>query len=154
MFDMLVMSHSEDLDLVDGGSMNEGYRSAYLGLKGIPKTAESTAVSRDVLIAEETGSRLHICHVSTKNSIEAIRAAKKRGARITAETAPHYFTLTDRACDGYNTNAKMNPPLRDEEDVEAVIEALIDGTIDSIATDHAPHHIDEKEVEFEKARCV
>lgn len=151
MFDMLVMSHSEDLDLVDGGSMNEGYMSAYLGLKGIPKTAESTAVSRDVLIAEETGSRLHICHVSTKNSIEAIRAAKKRGARITAETAPHYFTLTDRACDGYNTNAKMNPPLRDEEDVEAVIEALIDGTIDSIATDHAPHHIDEKEVEFEKA---
>ena len=151
MLDIPVMSHSEDLDLVDGGSMNEGYMSTYLGLRGIPKSAESVAVSRDILLAEELGARLHICHVSTKNSIEAVRAAKARGARITAETAPHYFTLTDKACDGFNTNAKMNPPLRDDEDVEMIIEALCDGTIDAIATDHAPHHIDDKRIEFDKA---
>ena len=151
MFDMPVMSHSEDLSLVDGGSMNEGETSTRLGLRGIPKTAESVAVSRDVLIAEETGARLHVCHVSTKNSIEAVRAAKKRGAQITCETAPHYFSLTDKACEGFCTNAKMNPPLRDAEDVAAVIEGLMDGTIDAIATDHAPHHRDEKEVEFDKA---
>ncbi len=151
MFDMPVMSHSEDLSLVDGGSMNEGETSTRLGLRGIPKTAESVAVSRDVLIAEETGARLHVCHVSTKNSIEAVRAAKKRGAKITCETAPHYFSLTDKACEGFCTNAKMNPPLRDAEDVAAVIEGLMDGTIDAIATDHAPHHRDEKEVEFDKA---
>ena len=151
MFDMPVMSHSEDLSLVDGGSMNEGETSTRLGLRGIPKTAESVAVSRDVLIAEETGARLHVCHVSTKNSIEAVRAAKMRGAKITCETAPHYFSLTDKACEGFCTNAKMNPPLRDAEDVAAVIEGLMDGTIDAIATDHAPHHRDEKEVEFDKA---
>lgn len=151
MFDMPVMSHSEDLSLVDGGSMNEGETSTRLGLRGIPKSAESVAVSRDVLIAEETGARLHVCHVSTKNSIEAVRAAKKRGAKITCETAPHYFSLTDKACEGFCTNAKMNPPLRDAEDVAAVIEGLMDGTIDAIATDHAPHHRDEKEVEFDKA---
>lgn len=151
MLDIPLMAHSEDLDLVDGGSMNEGYMSTYLGLRGIPKSAESVAVSRDILLAEEIGARLHICHVSTKNSIEAVRAAKARGAKITAETAPHYFTLTDKACDGFNTNAKMNPPLRDEEDVAAIIEALCDGTIDAIATDHAPHHVDEKRIEFEKA---
>lgn len=151
MLDMPIMSHSEDLDLVDGGSMNEGYMSTYLGLRGIPKSAESVAVSRDILLAEELGARLHICHVSTKNSIDAVRAAKARGARITAETAPHYFTLTDKACDGFNTNAKMNPPLRDDEDVEMIIEALCDGTIDAIATDHAPHHIDDKRIEFDKA---
>lgn len=151
MIDMPIMSHSEDLSLVDGGSMNDGYMSTYLGLRGIPKSAESTAVSRDILLAEELGAKLHLCHISTKRSIEAIRAAKANGALITAETAPHYFTLTDKACDGFNTNAKMNPPLRDDEDVEAIIEALCDGTIDAIATDHAPHHIDDKLVEFEKA---
>lgn len=151
MFDIPVLSHSEDLELVDEGSMNEGYTSTILGLRGIPKAAESVAVSRDVLIAEEVDGRLHVCHVSTKNAIEAIRAAKARGARITAETAPHYFTLTDQACEGYNTNAKMNPPLRDEEDVAAVIAALQDGTLDAIATDHAPHHRDEKEIEFDQA---
>lgn len=151
MFDIPVMSHSEDLDLVDGGSMNEGYMSTALGLRGIPKAAESVAVSRDVLTAEQVGGRLHVCHVSTRNSIEAIRAAKWRGARITAETAPHYFTLTDEACAGFNTNAKMNPPLRDTDDIAAVIEGLQDGTLDAIATDHAPHHRDEKEVEFEQA---
>lgn len=151
MFDIPVMSHSEDLDLVDGGSMNEGYMSTALGLRGIPKAAESVAVSRDVLTAEQVGGRLHVCHVSTRNSIEAIRAAKRRGARITAETAPHYFTLTDEACAGFNTNAKMNPPLRDADDIAAVIEGLQDGTLDAIATDHAPHHRDEKEVEFAQA---
>ncbi len=151
MLNMPIMAHCEELDLVDGGSMNEGLTSTYLGLRGIPKSAESAAVSRDILLAEELGAQLHICHVSTKNSIEAVRAAKARGARITAETAPHYFTLTDKAVDGFNTNAKMNPPLRDDEDVEAIIEALCDGTIDSIATDHAPHHVDDKRIEFEKA---
>ena len=151
MFDIPVLSHSEDLDLVDGGSMNEGYMSTYLGIRGIPKAAESVAVSRDILIAEEVEGTIHICHVSTKGSIDAIRSAKSRGVKVTAETAPHYFTLTDNACDGYNTNAKMNPPLRNEEDVAAIIEALADGTIDAIATDHAPHHRDEKEIEFDLA---
>ena len=151
MFDIPVFSHSEDLELVDGGSMNEGYMSTVLGLRGIPKAAESVAVSRDVLIAKQVGGRLHVCHVSTRDSIAAIRYAKKSGAQVTAETAPHYFTLTDRACDGFNTNAKMNPPLRDEDDIAAVIEGLQDGTIDAIATDHAPHHRDEKELEFEQA---
>lgn len=148
MFGIPVMSHSEDLDLVDGGAMNDGYMSTYLGLKGIPKCAESAAVARDVLIAEECGGILHVCHVSTAGSIDAIRRAKQRGARITCETAPHYFSLTEKAVDGFNTNAKMNPPLRDESDAEAVKEGLRDGTIDAIATDHAPHDRDEKEIEF------
>lgn len=151
MLDIPIMSHCEDLALVDNGSMNDGYTSTWLGLRGIPKSAESVAVSRDILLAEELDARLHVCHISTKNSIEAIRAAKARGAKITAETAPHYFSLTDEACDKFNTNAKMNPPLRDAEDVEAVISGLCDGTIDAIATDHAPHHIDDKRIEFEKA---
>ncbi len=151
MFDLPVLSHSEDLDLVDGGSMNEGIVSTQLGLRGIPKAAESVAVARDVLIAEEAGAHLHVCHVSTRNSIDCIRQAKKRGAKITCETAPHYFSLTEEAVQGFDTNAKMNPPLRDADDVNAVIEGLADGTIDTIATDHAPHHIDEKNVEFEQA---
>ncbi len=151
MFDLPVFSHSEDLSLVDNGSMNEGYTATVLGLPGIPKAAESVAVSRDVLIAEEVDGRLHVCHVSTKNAIEAIRSAKERGVKVTAETAPHYFSLTEKACEGYNTNAKMNPPLRDAEDVAAVIAALQDGTLDAIATDHAPHHRDEKELEFDQA---
>ncbi len=151
MFDIPVFSHSEDLSLVDGGSMNEGYTATVLGLPGIPKAAESVAVSRDVLIAEEVDGRLHVCHVSTKNAIEAIRSAKARGVKVTAETAPHYFSQTEHGCEGYNTNAKMNPPLRDEEDVAAVIAALKDGTLDAIATDHAPHHRDEKDLEFDQA---
>lgn len=151
MLDIPIMSHCEDLALVDNGSMNDGYTATWLGLRGIPKSAESVAVSRDILLAEELDARLHVCHVSTKNSIEAVRAAKARGAKITAETAPHYFSLTDEACDKFNTNAKMNPPLRDAEDVEAIISGLCDGTIDAIATDHAPHHIDDKRIEFEKA---
>ena len=122
--------------------------STELGLKGIPWVAEDAATARDVMLAEFTGSRLHIAHVSTKGSVEILRAAKKRGVKVTGEAAPHHFMLTDEAVRGYNTNAKMNPPLRSAEDMAAVREGLADGTLDAIATDQAPHHIDEKNVEF------
>jgi len=125
-FDMLVISHSEDLDLVNGGMMNEGETSTRLGLRGNPDIAESIAVARDCAIAEYTGARLHITHVSCAKSVDAIRAAKARGVNVTADTAPHYFSLTDEAVCGYNTNAKMNPPLRTERDVTAIIEGLQD----------------------------
>jgi len=148
MFDITVISHCEDLDLVDEGVMNEGVQSTILGLKGIPSAAESVMVARDVLLSEYTKTPIHIAHVSTEASVEIIRNAKRRGVNVTAETCPHYFSLTEKACDGFNTNAKVNPPLRTERDVEAIIEGLKDGTIDIIATDHAPHHIDEKNVEF------
>lgn len=148
MFDMTVISHCEDLGLADGGSMNEGYMSTYLGLKGITRAAEEVMVSRDIIIAEATGAAIHIAHVSTRGSVELVRQAKKRGVRVTCETCPHYFTLTENAVDGYNTNAKMNPPLRTDDDVEAIKEGLKDGTIDCIVTDHAPHHEDEKNCEF------
>lgn len=151
MFEMTVISHCEDLDLADEGVMNEGCQSAELGLKGIPSAAETIMVSRDLILAEYTGVPIHIAHVSNELSVDLIRHAKKRGVKVTAETCPHYFTLTDEACTGFNTNAKMNPPLRSKRDVDAVIEGLRDGTIDIIATDHAPHHIDEKNVEFNKA---
>lgn len=148
MFDTLVISHCEDMQLLDGGVMNEGYMSTYLGLKGIHNAVEDVQISRDIILAETTGASLHIAHVSTKGGVELVRQAKKRGIKVSCETCPHYFTLTDKAVDGFNTNAKMNPPLRSEADKEAIIEGLIDGTIDAIATDHAPHHIDEKNVEF------
>lgn len=148
MFDMTVISHCEDLGLADGGSMNEGYMSTYLGLKGITRAAEEVMASRDIIIAEATGAAIHIAHVSTRGSVELVRQAKKRGVRVTCETCPHYFTLTENAVDGYNTNAKMNPPLRTDDDVEAIKEGLKDGTIDCIVTDHAPHHEDEKNCEF------
>lgn len=148
MFDMTVISHCEDLGLADGGCMNEGFMSTYLGLKGITRASEEVMVSRDILIAEATGTAIHIAHVSTRGSVELVRQAKKRGVRVTCETCPHYFTLTEKACDGFNTNAKMNPPLRTDDDVEAIKEGLKDGTIDCIVTDHAPHHIDEKNCEF------
>jgi dihydroorotase len=151
-FDLLVMSHSEELSLSAGGAMNEGETATRLGLPGIPNAAESVAVMRDIALAELTGARLHIAHVSTAESVRAIREAKVlRGARVTAETAPHYFSLTDQAVENYNTHAKMNPPLRTERDREAVREALADGTLDAIATDHAPHAPLEKEVEFDRA---
>jgi dihydroorotase len=150
-FDMPVISHCEDLDLADGGDMNEGFTSLELGLRGVPSIAESVQVARDVLISEYTGVPVHIAHVSTESSVAIIRNAKKRGVNITCETCPHYFTLTDTACRGYDTNAKVNPPLAQRADVEAVRAGLADGTIDIIATDHAPHHIDEKNVEFSKA---
>lgn len=146
-----LISHAEDLDLVGEGVMNEGYTSTELGLKGIPRVAEDIATARDVLLAEYTGAPIHIAHVSTLGSVEIIRAAKGRGVKVTCETAPHYFTLTDDAVRGYNTDAKMNPPLREEADVAAIKAGLQDGTIDCIATDHAPHYIDEKDVEFNVA---
>lgn len=151
MFDLTVISHCEDMGLVGGGSMNEGYVSTALGLKGITRAAEEVMVSRDIIIAEATNTSVHIAHVSTRGSVELVRQAKKRGVKVTCETCPHYFTLTDKACEGFNTNAKMNPPLRTDDDVEAVKEGLKDGTIDAIATDHAPHHIDEKQCEFAMA---
>jgi dihydroorotase len=150
-FDLPVISHCEDLNLTDGGSMNEGLTSTVLGLRGIPASSEDVMVAREILLSEYTKIPVHIAHVSTKASVELIRQAKKRGIKVTAETCPHYFTLTEEACKNYNTNAKMNPPLRSREDLEAVIEGLKDDTIDMIATDHAPHHFDEKNVEFEKA---
>ena len=150
-FDMPIVSHCEELDLVGDGVMNEGVVATRLGLAGIPNAAESIMVMRDIALAELTGARLHVCHVSCAESIAAIRAAKDRGARVTAETAPHYFTLTEEAVAEYDTRAKMNPPLRTEADRQAVRQALADGTLDAIATDHAPHSILEKKVEFDQA---
>jgi len=146
-----LITHAEDLDLVGSGTMNEGFTSTELGLKGIPRVAEDIATSRDVLLAEYNGAPIHIAHVSTLGSVQIIRAAKARGVKVTCETAPHYFTLTDDAVRGYKTNAKMNPPLREAADVAAIKVGLQDGTIDCIATDHAPHHLDEKDVEFDVA---
>jgi len=143
-----VISHSEELSLVGEGVMNEGYVSTELGLKGIPWAAEDVAVAREAYLAEFTGAPVHIAHISTVGSARIIRNAKARGVKVTCETAPHYFTLTDEAVLGYNTNAKMNPPLRGAGDVAAMKAGLADGTIDAIATDHAPHHPDEKDVEF------
>ena len=148
---IMVISHAEELSLVGQGTMNEGFTSTELGLKGIPRVAEDIATARDIMLAEYTGSPIHIAHVSTKGSVRIIREAKARGVHVTCETAPHYFTLTDDAVRGYNTNAKMNPPLREAADVAAIKEGLKDGTIDCIATDHAPHHLDEKDVEFNEA---
>jgi dihydroorotase len=148
---ILVITHAEDLSLVGEGVMNEGFTSTEIGLKGIPRVAEDIATSRDVMLAEYTRSPIHIAHVSTEGSVRLIREAKARGVLVTCETAPHYFTLTDDAVRGYNTNAKMNPPLREAVDVAAIKAGLKDGTIDAIATDHAPHHLDEKDVEFDAA---
>ena len=147
-FGITIVTHAEDLELVDSGVMNEGPVSTELGLKGIPWVAEDAATAKEVMLAEFTGAHLHVAHVSTKGSIEILRQAKKRGVDVTCEVAPHHFTLTDEAVRGYNTNAKMNPPLRSAEDREAVRQGIADGTVDAIATDHAPHHIDEKNVEF------
>ncbi len=148
---ILVLTHAEELDLVGEGVMNEGFTSTELGLKGIPRVAEDIATARDVLLAEYCQAPVHICHVSTKGAVQIIREAKARGVQVSCETAPHYFTLTDDAVRGYNTNAKMNPPLREADDVAAIKQGLKDGTIDCIATDHAPHHLDEKDVEFNEA---
>lgn len=148
---IMVIAHSEELALVGEGVMNEGFTSTELGLKGIPWAAEDVAVARDVYLAELTDSPLHIAHISTMGSVRIIRNAKGRGVKVTCETAPHYFSLTDDAVRGYDTNAKMNPPLRTAEDVAAIKAGLADGTIDAIATDHAPHHLDEKDVEFNAA---
>jgi dihydroorotase len=150
-FGIPVISHAEDINLSANGVMNEGYNSTVLGLRGIPNASEDVMVARDITLAELTGTHLHIAHVSTRGAVRLIREAKRRGVKVTAEATPHHFTLTDKAVLDYDTNAKMNPPLRSQEDVEAVREGLKDGTIDVIATDHAPHSEDEKKVEFDLA---
>jgi dihydroorotase len=150
-FDIAVISHCEDASLAAKGVMNEGFVSMELGLRGIPNAAEDVMTARDILLAELTGARLHICHVSTAGSVRLIREAKQRGVKVTAETCPHYFTLTEEAVRGYDSMAKMNPPLRTAEDVAAVRQGLKDGTLDVIATDHAPHGLDEKSGEFDAA---
>ena len=150
-FDLPVLSHCEDANLAAKGVMNEGFVATELGLRGIPNAAEDVMVARDIALAELTGARVHICHVSTAGSVRMIRNAKQRGVRVTAETCPHYFMLTDDAVRGYNTMAKMNPPLRSAADRDAIREGLRDGAIDVIATDHAPHAMDEKMEEFDQA---
>lgn len=149
-FGIPVADHCEDPTLA-GGAMHEGIVSTRLGLKGVPAAAEEIMVARDLLLAELTGGHIHLCHMSTRGSVDLIRRAKERGVRVTAEACPHHFSLTHEACEGYDTNAKMNPPLREPEDREAIRQALKDGTIDVIATDHAPHHYDAKEREFDDA---
>jgi len=151
MFDIPVISHAEDVELSAGGAINEGYWSTRLGLPGIPAAAEEAMVARDILLAELTGARLHIAHVSTAGSVDLVRRAKERGVKVTCEATPHHFTLTDAATAGYDANTKVNPPLRTERDVEALRRGLADGTIDAIASDHAPHTAEEKEVEYELA---
>lgn len=150
-FGIPVADHCEEPTLAHGGAMNEGVVSARLGLKGIPDEAEEIMVIRDILLARRTGGHVHLCHMSTKGSVELIRWGKDRGINVTAEVCPHHLHLTEDAVEGYNTHAKMNPPLRTWEDVEALRAAVKDGTIDCVATDHAPHHYDEKEREFADA---
>jgi dihydroorotase len=150
-FDIPVSVHPEDLTLSNGGSMNEGIIATRLGLTGVPNAAEDVMIARDLFLTELTEGRLHVQHVSTRRGVELIRAAKAAGVRVSAEATPHHFTLTDAAVESYRTNAKMNPPLRSDADRDAVREGVRDGTLDVIATDHAPHHYDEKEQAFEDA---
>lgn len=150
-FGIPVIDHCEEPTLADGGAMNEGIISAKLGLKGIPDEAEEIMAIRDILLARLTKGHVHLAHMSTKGSVELIRWGKDRNINVTAEVCPHHLSLTEESVLGYNTNAKMNPPLRTAEDVEALQQAVKDGTIDLIATDHAPHHYDEKEREFSEA---
>lgn len=150
-FDLPVVDHCEDLHLSEGGCMNEGIVSTELGLPGIPAAAEDVQVARNVALAELTGARFHLAHVSTAGSVRMVREAKARGIRVTAEACPHHFSLTEEAVRGFDSHAKMNPPLRTKQDVQAIREGLRDGTIDVIATDHAPHAIQEKEQEFAAA---
>lgn len=150
MYNAPIIEHCEDESLADG-VMNEGINSTLLGLPGLPSVAEDIIVSRDILMAEYTGGRIHIAHISTKNSVNLVREAKKKGIKVTAEVTPHHFTLTDDSLKSYDTNFKMNPPLRTQSDIDAIIKGLKDGTIDCIASDHAPHSIEEKESEFQFA---
>jgi dihydroorotase len=154
MLGVAVIDHCEDPSLKGDGVAHEGYFASVLGLRGIPGTAESLMVERDVSLAEMTGAPVHIAHMSARESIRAVRAGKERGVRVTCEVSPHHFTLTDEALAGavkYDTNLKMNPPLRSRSDVDAMLAGIADGTVDVIATDHAPHHLDEKMVEFDRA---
>jgi dihydroorotase len=150
-FGIPVADHCEEPTLAAGGAMNEGVVSARLGLKGVPAEAEEIMAIRDILLARRTGGHIHLCHMSTRGSVELIRWGKDRGIHVTAEVCPHHISLTEDAVEGYDTNAKMNPPLRTADDVAALQDAVRDGTIDLIATDHAPHHYDEKEREFADA---
>jgi dihydroorotase len=150
-FDVPVVDHCEDLHLAEGGCMNEGAISTELGLPGMPAAAEDVMVARNVALAELTGARLHLAHISTEGSVRMVREAKSRGLKVTAEACPHHFTITEETVRGYNTYAKMNPPLRTWKDVQAIKEGLRDGTIDVIATDHAPHATQEKQLGFTEA---
>lgn len=150
-FDVPVVDHCEDLHLSEGGCMNEGFVSTQLGLQGVPAAAEDVMVARNLALAELTGARLHLAHLSTAGSVRMVREAKARGIKVTAEACPHHFMLTEEAVCGYNTHAKMNPPLRTGMDVQAIKDGLRDGTIDVIATDHAPHAAQEKQQEFAAA---
>ena len=150
-FDLPVIDHCEDKSLSHGGVMHEGKMSLLLGLKGMPALAEDIDVIRDIILAKDTGAHVHIAHVSTKGAVEAVRRAKAEGINVTCEVTPHHFTLTDKAVEGYDTNTKMAPPLRSEDHLEAVLRGISDGTIDAIGTDHAPHHADEKALEYDRA---
>jgi dihydroorotase len=150
-FEIPVADHCEEPTLAKGGAMNEGAMSMKLGLKGIPAEAEEIMAIRDILLARRTGGHIHLCHMSTRGSVQLIEWGKERGIRVTAEVCPHHLSLTEEAIGDYDTNAKMNPPLRTADDVAAVVQAVKDGVIDVIATDHAPHHYDEKEREFADA---
>ena len=151
MFDIPVIDHCEDASLKGDGVAHEGARSSMLGLKGLPAVAETLIVDRGILLSEVTGSRFHVAHMSVSTALRSVRDGKARGVKVTCEVAPHHFTLTDEALEGYDTNTKMNPPLRETSDVEAMLSGLADGSIDAIATDHAPHHADEKALEFDRA---
>src|SRR5207248_7681294 len=151
MFHKAILSHSEDLDLTRGGVMNEGSESMRLGLRGLPAAAEEVMVFREIALAELTGARVHILHVSTAGSVELIRHGKQRGVRVTGEACPHHFTLTDKCLRTFDSNFKMAPPLRTETDVQAIIEGLKDGTLEVIATDHAPHAPEKKMRELDQA---
>lgn len=150
-FDLLLISHCEDKGLVDGGVMNEGFNATQMGLKGIPSAAEDVMIAREIILAEMLDTKVHIAHVSTKSGVQIIREAKARGVKVSCETCPHYIAGTDDLVLGYNTMAKVNPPLREGSDRQAVIQGLLDGTIDCIATDHAPHTKEDKDCEFNLA---
>ncbi len=150
-FKKVIISHAEEATLVEEGVMNEGHRSAMLGMKGRPTVAEDIAVVRDILLAEYADARIHIAHISSKNALDIVRQAKKRGVKVTAEVTPHHLTMTDEAVNLFDTSTKVNPPLRSQADVEAMIEGLRDGTIDAIVTDHSPHAEEEKDVEYRYA---
>ncbi len=150
-FDLPVIDHCEDQSLARGGVMHEGHWSLVMGLRGMPAAAEEVDAERNCLLAELTGARVHLAHVSTRGAIEAVRRAKEKGLPVTCEVAPHHWTLTDEAAQDYDTNTKVSPPLRSQDHVDAILEGLRDGTVDAIATDHAPHHADEKDLEYDQA---
>ena len=148
---MKCLCHCEDKNLVDGGVVNEGLSSTIAGLKGIPRAAEDIMIARDIALAESLDVPVHICHVSSRSGVRLIRDAKRAGVKVTAETCPHYFAVTDEIVTGFDTNTKVNPPIREEADKQAILEGLKDGTLDCIVTDHAPHHINDKNVEYNLA---